>query len=655
MNRLSWLVVLGALVAVGCRDNKVQKVTPTLGLESLNVDFGPVRVDTASDKPFVLSAMNGAAVQLTSVTVEGDAAFSLDLPPELVPGSSSETLTLKFAPKSAGDVTATLVVTSDDELAPERRVELTGRGAYPKLTVEVACDAGARCEAVVANSPPSIDFAPEPFVRLRPIEPSTLPQLRLRSTGEVPVVLSGLSLGGTDVGAFSFVGNAAIPDGGLVLPPMMEASVPVQFRPTSDAQPQYAGEVLVASDDPTALSLRVPLTGRLRPNFPPRVCANVARVSPIGAAPRDYDTPTAWAEVIAADGGVDLRMTRDVPPRAEVVLSALSSMDDETACTSDPEDGRLGLTWSWRLTQQPMGSTPVSLTNPSTPRATLRPAATGLYVAELSVMDSQGNVGTTTVTFEVAVKNDLVVQVDWSGDAGGAVDVDLHLVRPGASAFSPFASAGGGLISGDMNGYSATSRPDGGSFDWGFMGTFDDPRLNFDDTGSGVLLENVSLNGPEGDDACATGACTYRVYVHGFRDGRSTTGAASCFVDGGTSCLDGEACGCATGLACVANVAPVGSAASGAGKCLPTVSPTVRVFLRGSATPAISVPLTLGAPCQMLHAADIAWPARGTDAGVVVTAGTQPITRYGIRAGGGLQCAPDGPQAGVPWYSAQPR
>ncbi|HEY0881675.1 MAG TPA: choice-of-anchor D domain-containing protein, partial [Archangium sp.] len=190
MNRLSWLVLLGALIAVGCRDNKVQKVTPTLGLESLNVDFGPVRVDTVSDKPFVLSAMNGAAVQLTSVTVEGDAAFSLDAPPELVPGSSSETLTLKFAPKSAGDVTATLVVTSDDELAPERRVELTGRGAYPKLTVEVACDAGARCEAVVASSPPSIDFAPEPFVRLRPIEPSTLPQLRLRSTGEVPVVLS---------------------------------------------------------------------------------------------------------------------------------------------------------------------------------------------------------------------------------------------------------------------------------------------------------------------------------------------------------------------------------------------------------------------------------------------------------------------------------
>jgi hypothetical protein len=555
-----------------------------------------------------------------------------------------------FSPVAAGDLQATLVIRSDDELKPEVRVELTGRGAYPRLELVVGCDTAALCEAMVSSAPPSIGFAPEPFVRLRAIDPATLPVLQLRSTGEVAAVVTGLTLEGTDRAAFSFVGNAALPDGGLVLAPMQTASVPVQFRPTSDSQQAYVGEVKLSTDDPAALLVTVPLSGNLRPNFPPTVCANVSRVSPIGAQPRDYDTPSAWAEVRDADGGVDLRMTRDVPPRAEVVLSALSS-PSETFCTTDPEDGRLGLTWAWTLISTPSGSAAPTLNNANTPRATLRPSATGLYTAQLEVTDSQNNVGTTTVTFEVAVKNDLVVQLDWTGSSG--VDVDLHLVRPGAQPFAPFAQPDGGLVSGDMNGYSATSRADGGTFDWGFSGVFDDPRLNFDDTGSGALLENVSLNGPEGDSLCETGPCTYGVFVHGFRDGRTDAGVVSCAVDGGAGCLDGESCGCANGTVCVANNAPLGAAAVGAGRCLNPVAPVVRVFLRGSATPALSVPLVLGAPCQMLHAADVTWPARGTDAGVVVTAGTA-VTRYGVRSGG-LQCAPDGPQAGVPWYSLQPR
>lgn len=645
-------VTLVTLAFAACRENKVQKIAPTLAVDALSLEFGAVRVDTTKDLSLPVSAANGADVQLNEVRLEGDAAFTLDAPPASLRGLTTELLGLHFKPTGAGDVTTTLIIRSDDEKQPEVRVPITGRGAYPKIELVLGCEASALCEATVTQVPPAITFAPEPFVRLRPIDPSTLPTLRVRSTGEVAAVVNGLSLGGADVAAFSFVGNAALPDGGLVLPPMMEASIPVQFRPTADTQQAYSGEVRLGTDDPTALLTTIPLSGNLRPNFPPEVCANVATVRPIGAQPRDYDTPAGWAEVMGADGGVNLSLTRDVPPRAEVVLSALSSMD-ETTCTTDPEDGRLGLSWSWRLTSTPSGSTPPVLTNASSPRATLRPSATGLYTAELQVTDSQNNVGTTTLTFEVAVKNDLVVQLDWTGSSGVALDV--HLVRPGAMPFAPFAAtdAGRGLISGDMNGYSATSRADGGSFDWGFMGVFDDPRLNFDDTGGGALVENVSLNGPEGDETCASGTCTYGVFVHGFRDSRNDAGVVPCFVDGGAGCLDGESCGCANGTVCVANTAPAGAAALGNGRCLNPIAPVVRVFLKGSATASLSVPLTLGAPCQMVHAADVAWPQRGTDAGISVIAGSG-VTRYGLRGGGG-QCAPDGPQAGVPWYSLQPR
>lgn len=644
-------VALVTLALSACKETKVQKIAPTLAVDGLSVEFGPVRVDTTKDLTLPVSAANGADVQLNEVLLEGDPAFTLDTPPTSLRGLTTEQLALHFSPTAAGDVTTTLIIRSDDELKPEVRVPITGRGAYPKVELIIGCETSAMCEATVTQAPPSITFAPEPFVRLRPIDPATLPTLRVRSTGEVAAVMNGLTLAGADLAAFSFVGNAALPDGGLVLAPMQEASIPVQFRPTADTQQAYSGEVRLSTDDPTSLLTAIPLSGNLRPNFPPVVCANVATVRPVGAQPRDYDLPRYWDEVMGADGGVDLSQLRDVPPRAEVVLSALSS-PDETKCTTDPEDGRLGLSWAWRLTSTPSGSTPPVLTNANTPRATLRPSATGLYTAELQVTDSQNNVGTTTVTFEVAVKNDLVVQLDWTGGSG--VDLDVHLVRPGAQPFAPFAPGDAGLVSGDMNGYSATSRADGGTFDWGFMGVFDDPRLNFDDTGGGALLENVSLNGPEGADSCATGPCTYGVFVHGFRDSRNDAGVVPCFVDGGAGCLDGESCGCANGTVCVASSAPAGAPALGAGRCLNPIAPVVRVFLKGSATASLSVPLTLGAPCQMVHAADVVWPQRGTDAGITVTAGSG-VTRYGIRGGGGLQCAPDGPQAGVPWYSLQPR
>jgi hypothetical protein len=52
-----------------------------------------------------------------------------------------------------------------------------------------------------------------------------------------------------------------------------------------------------------------------------------------------------------------------------------------------------------------------------------------------------------------------------------------------------------------------------------------------------------------------------------------------------------------------------------------------------------SVPVVLGAPCQLVHAVDVTWPAPGSDAGVVVTAATGSM-RYGQRENGALQCAP---------------
>jgi len=169
--------------------------------------------------------------------------------------------------------------------------------------------------------------------------------------------------------------------------------------------------------------------------------------------------------------------------------------------------------------------------------------------------------------------------------------------------------------------------------------------------------------------------------VHVFEDGRMHVNPPGCLVDGGVGCLDGEACSCGTGARCVAESAPVGSAASGSGKCYPAPRPVLRLFFKGSPTPATVVPLAglmpadellLGAPCKMWHVADIAWPAvtalgslpdGGTPPPVVTVVGadltgriTSPsLTRFGLRAAGGsLRCEPDTTQNAFPWYSRQP-
>jgi hypothetical protein len=309
---------------------------------------------------------------------------------------------------------------------------------------------------------------------------------------------------------------------------------------------------------------------------------------------------------------------------------------------------------------------------------------------ELTVTDSRMSATTVTVKFAVAIKQDLVAQLEWQGFAG--VDLDLHLVRPSAvtggpftGAFTFFSAGTSGKTSGDMNGFAKRTRDNnagaGFDFDWGQPGASDDPVLNLDDRGDGQLLENVSLNFPEHDPLCATSSCTYRVMVHSFNDGRMQNAPIGCVVDGGVGCLDGDACSCATDFRCVAESAPVGSAPSGSGKCYLAPSPVVRFFFKGSPTAATVVPLEglipadavlVGAPCKMWHVADIAWPAAtatgslpdgGTPPPVVTVVGadvngriTNPsMVRFGVRsAGGSLQCTPDTTQNAIAWYSQQP-
>jgi hypothetical protein len=300
----------------------------------------------------------------------------------------------------------------------------------------------------------------------------------------------------------------------------------------------------------------------------------------------------------------------------------------------------------------------------------------------LTVTDTAALATSVTLRLRVARKEDLVAQLSWGGVDGGftGVDLDLHLVRPASPVFGFFeegASAGSpGTTSGDLNGYSAAVGKNipGFNFDWGQPGSADDPRLNVDDTGLGQLVENISLNGPEHDPACASGPCRYKVLVHYFKDARDPAAATACSVD--SSCSDGASCQCGAAERCVANEAQSASFPSGAGRCFTAPTPVVRIYVRGRPTPAAEIPLApdawaLGAPCQALHVADVVWPRAGApDGGTALDGGSEPVvlavgplspgglSRYGTRTSGDLACTPDltlvAPTGSVSWYGPTP-
>ncbi len=685
MNQLLGCVALLAIVA-GCRgcDGTVRAVKPEISLRPEQLDFGKVKVGLTAERTVRLGVVTNAPLAIEAISVEGPdaAAFEVIGAPETIPQLSEASFVVRFQPAEYRDHQAALVVASNDEQTPRAQVALLGAGATPKLEVTPTCEAAQQCQAAVQQNPLAITFAPEPYNRQLPVAPLSLPALNLVNAGEVPLAVSALSFEGQDAAAFLIDG--VFPAAGLTLEPGAGVNVRLKFRPTSAQQTQYSAEAVIASDDKDQPEIRVALSGTLRPNAPPQLCVNIVRVQKgDGSGEVRYNTENDWAPLLVPPAqGYDFSTTRDIVPKSDVTASAHSSTDP-AQCTFDPDDGRVGLTYLWQVIGLPAGVQGLALTGANTPQVIFRPIATGEYALQLTVTDAQGASSATTLKLAAVVRDDLVAQLSWSGFAN--VDLDVHLIRPSSVTSSdPFSGAfsffdpASGKTAGDISGYAATvqkaNAASGFNFNWGSGGTADDPRLNVDDTGGGQLLENVSLSYPENDPACDNGPCRYKVMVHYFGDGRPDS-ATACTIDGGAGCeSDGKPCSCGAGQGCVADVAPAGTPAMGTGRCYVSPKPVVRLFFRGSPTPAQTIPLdnlmpaddfALGAPCQLWYVADVVWPQKGNDAGVPVVeiigadGGariTDPqIRRYGIRSAGDSQaCAPNTTLSNTAWFAPEP-
>lgn len=689
-------VALLTLVSAGCRCGpSVENIDPAIGVLPAALDFGQVKNGSTLSRTLKISSLSQASLTVSGLSLQGGSApggeegFSFtDQSPIVISALGSADVAVRFSPTAFEAYEAQLVLTSNDPAKATVRVPLLGEGAKPIIKVVPDCKPALGCTGTVTAEPLAIDFGQEPTVRLSPIDPTALPTVVITNEGPVELAVTKLAIEGADAAAFAIVGNATLP---LTLDAAAGVNVPIRFTPTSEAKDNYAATLKIESDDFDHPALSVALTGRLRANLPPVVCANLIKTKPPLDQERDYSSAMEWSKLLTVpQGGYDFTATREVEPDAEyVIFSALSDTADATKCTTDPDDRRTGLTYTWEFVSWPAGATAPAVSVPFVGAARFAPGkVVGQYRMRLTVADAQGHSTVVPIAFAVALKQDLVAQVQWEGFSD--VDLDLHLVRPTAvtssgdpfsGVFQPFQPTMTNT-SGDINGWAArTVRNNVGAgfnFNWGGPGTSDDPRLNLDETGSGSLIENISLNAPEQDEQCASARCNYKVLVHYFRDGR-TGDQGPCAVDGGVDCGDGERCSCPSENRCVASSLDAGV---GTGRCVKAPKPVVKIFLKGSAVPAKTIPLdtlmpadelVLGAPCTMYYVADVEWPAR-TETGSLPDGGTPPprviaigesdagtmrivapsFARFGQRNAGDIRaCSPNTTASGQSWYEKQ--
>ncbi|MGA1770265.1 MAG: choice-of-anchor D domain-containing protein, partial [Steroidobacteraceae bacterium] len=182
-------------------------VQPAFALSAGTLDFGGVLVgDTAPSQVVTLESTGQLPVEITALTLGGDAAADFSAPAACVgtfnPGSTCE-ITVGFTPTAAGTRTATLVVEAAGE-AGSKTVTLTGVGAAAAW---------------------SVDPARLSFSRLRSGQSQTLP-VTVSNTGTLDLPIEATSLTG-DLDAFSIAGNSC----GATLSIGAQCTISVRFSP----------------------------------------------------------------------------------------------------------------------------------------------------------------------------------------------------------------------------------------------------------------------------------------------------------------------------------------------------------------------------------------------------------------------------------------
>lgn len=272
---------------------------------------------------------------------------------------------------------------------------------------------------------PALEIVPASYdFGAMPVGETATTTMMVRSTGSAPVNLTGLEITGT---GFTGSWDVALP---LSLDPGDEVPVYVEFSPPDIGT--FTGALNATGT--SVGTVTAPLNGE-GAGGPIAVC---------------YATPSE--------------------------VEANSESTTWYGADSYDTGGRSIISWTWTLVSKPGGSGATMPAGGANRR--FSPDLAGTYVAELIVENDLGEVSEPcTATVEAIPGQDLWVEMYWDASQD---DMDLHLLRPGAS-----------MRSNPGDCYYANTSPD-----WGVRGDpIDDPSLDLDDI-PGTGPENININEP---------------------------------------------------------------------------------------------------------------------------------------------------------------
>gem|GEM_PF-886240 len=221
-------------------------VAAAVELQPQDINFGKSNVAVSVTQDIAIKNVGEKDLSVSNIAFEdavggpvgGALDFSLDtgvaLPLVVQPGKST-LVRLKFTPRVVGQREARAIVYTNDRAA---EANLVGVGTSPRLALSVDGQSVSKLE----------------FGNVLVGNPSASTVLRITNTGDGPLTLSSMTVGGADVAAFIMT-PPTLP---LTLQAASFAEVSVSVRP--DAERPFSGQLTVLSNDGSTPNVTVPMT-----------------------------------------------------------------------------------------------------------------------------------------------------------------------------------------------------------------------------------------------------------------------------------------------------------------------------------------------------------------------------------------------------------
>jgi len=240
--------------------------------------FAPATVNDPAgvqEQTLIVSNAGNDTLSVNSIRATDD-QFEISPTRFTVAPDQSQPVTITFRPNGSGDISASLVISSDDPNKGFLEIPMRGRGVEPQLEI----------------APGLADFGAVE------VGQSALRVLIISNRGEADLIVTVGPLSAP----FTLVESANLAaERPLSLAPGETLAVQVRFTPAT--REEIAGQLTVSSNDPDQASLGVPLTGR---GLAPRLAVSplTLRFDQVGAL-----DPTPLSLEIVNNGDADLLVT----------------------------------------------------------------------------------------------------------------------------------------------------------------------------------------------------------------------------------------------------------------------------------------------------------------------------------------------------------